>query len=65
MKNIYLSNLDTPLGYHIAQFFRKDHLQVEPSLRIIGTTSSPLEYPWIHATVDVQFGWISSKKTHS
>ena len=51
--NIYISHLDTPLGYHIAQYFRKDHLELHPSTRIVGTGKIPTHLPWIHAAIDV------------
>lgn len=52
-RNLYVSNLDSPLSYHIAQFFREDHQEVDPSIRIVGSSSEPIKQPWIHASINV------------
>lgn len=64
-RNIYISNLDSPLSYHISQYFREDHLEVEPNLRIVGSSSKSHKLPWIHATINVSFFKISSNNTHN
>ena len=52
-RKIFISNIDSPLGYHIAQQFRQDHLSTTPDNCLVGTGSLPLQHPWIHASIDV------------
>jgi hypothetical protein len=44
-KKIYISDIDTPLGYHLVEFFRDDHLDLENYALIVGTA---LGHPQIH-----------------
>lgn len=61
---MYVSNLDTPLGYHIAQFFREDHLTVNPSIQIVGSSTSPLLITGVASQIDVIIVWSSSINAH-
>ena len=62
-RNLYISNIHESLGYHIAQFYRKDHLEVNPATRIVGSASAGVTYPWIHAAIDVQLSRFSLKNS--
>ena len=62
-RRIYVSNIDTPLGFHIAEFFREDHLSVQPTTLIVGTASTPIQHQWIHASINVMSFRVSSKIT--
>lgn len=64
-RKLYISNLDSPLGYHIAQFFREDHLQVNSSLRIVGSSAYPDPINGVHTQIDVLLQPLSSPNTLS
>ena len=60
-RNVYISNIDSPLGYHLAQFYRDDHLQFHPHTRIIGSASQLTHLNGVYAVINV-FRFISSLK---
>ena len=62
-RKLYISNLDSPLGYHIAQYFREDNLEVNPSLKIIGSSCSPEALRGVHTKIDVLSARLSSANT--
>lgn len=64
-RKLYISNLDSSFSHHLAQFFREDHLQVDPALKLVGSARTPSKLPWIHATIDVPFRRFSSRDTLS
>ncbi len=53
-KSIYISNLDSALGYHIAQYYRDDHLELNPQTRIVGTAAHKRQLNGVHALIDVK-----------
>lgn len=55
MQNKYfISHLDTPLGHHLSELFRTDHLDTKNHSIIIGTAQSEV-HPSTYKTFDVTF----------
>jgi len=54
-EKVFITNLQTSLGYHLTQHFRNDHIDVEKHTLIIGTSSTDIQYKGVHASIDVNF----------
>lgn len=51
MGKVYISNLDTPLGCHLVDLIRTDHLDPSNPTIIVGSASGPT--PHTHHIIDV------------
>ena len=48
----FISHLDTPLGYHLVEHFRTDHLDIDNHSIIVGTANDQV-HASVHQTINV------------
>jgi hypothetical protein len=54
-KKVFISELDSPLGRHLVEFFRDDHLDLNNFTLIVGTASKGANMNGVYQTIDVLF----------
>jgi len=60
-KKIYISDIDSPLGYHLLQNFRDDHLDLHRSTLIVGTAKKGQHLNGVYQTIEVTYKQFSSQ----
>ena len=60
MGKVYISNLNTPLGCHLVDLIRTDHLDPSNPTTIVGSASGPI--PHTHHIIDVPITLIKFSK---
>lgn len=53
MSKVYISDLDTPLGYHLVDLLRTDHIDPTNPTLIVGSSSSTQTLPSVHQAINV------------
>jgi hypothetical protein len=61
---VYLSDVHSPMGYHLVDLFRTDHIDPHSPTVIIGSSSMPPSGPISH-TINVYFVLFSSDSIRS
>lgn len=56
MNKVYISNVDTPLGYHLVDLLRNDHQNHISPISIVGSAETAgQDIPHVYQTINVIF----------